>query len=123
MLECSEAWRKGGPTAKPASSILRLLGALDELPAAAMLNASYAMEGMLLLCLQHFMHDCKTTVHACIAASCPLHHSLSGSLHAALLCWQSDSWVLTIIGIVTSPLSEKPVLTVLVFDCDVWLLE
>ncbi|DBB10598.1 TPA: hypothetical protein ACH3X3_007111 [Trebouxia sp. C0006] len=45
VLECSEAWRKGGPTAKPASSILRLLGALDELPAAAMLNASYAMEG------------------------------------------------------------------------------
>ncbi|KAA6426932.1 MAG: hypothetical protein FRX49_03256, partial [Trebouxia sp. A1-2] len=45
VLECSEAWRKGGPTAKPSSSILRLLGALDELPAAAMLNASYAMEG------------------------------------------------------------------------------
>lgn len=45
MLECSEAWRKGGATAKPASSILRLLAALDELPAAAMLNAAYAMDG------------------------------------------------------------------------------
>lgn len=45
VLECSDAWRKGSATAKPASSILRLLGALDELPAAAMLNASYAQEG------------------------------------------------------------------------------
>lgn len=45
VLECSEAWRKGGATAKPAGSILRLLAALDELPAAAMLNAAYAMEG------------------------------------------------------------------------------
>ena len=75
MLECSEAWRKGGPTAKPASSILRLLGALDELPAAAMLNASYAMEGTPLLCLQQLVHDCTTNVHACIAALCPLHRS------------------------------------------------
>ncbi|KAL3152402.1 hypothetical protein ABBQ32_001454 [Trebouxia sp. C0010 RCD-2024] len=45
VLECSEAWRKGGATAKPASSILRLLAALDELPAAAMLNAAYATDG------------------------------------------------------------------------------
>ena len=45
VLECSEAWRKGSATAKPASSILRLLGALDELPAAAMLNAAHATEG------------------------------------------------------------------------------
>jgi len=45
VLECSEAWRKGSATAKPASSILRLLGALDELPAAAMLNAAHAIEG------------------------------------------------------------------------------
>lgn len=45
VLECSEAWRKGGATAKPASSILRLLAALDELPAAAMLNAANTIEG------------------------------------------------------------------------------
>lgn len=49
VLECSEAWRKGGATAKPAGSILRLLAALDELPAAAMLNAAYAMEGQILM--------------------------------------------------------------------------
>ena len=45
VLECSEAWRKAGATAKPAGSILRLLAALDDLPAAAMLNAAYAMDG------------------------------------------------------------------------------
>jgi len=85
VLECSEAWRKGSPTAKPASSILRLLGALDELPAAAMLNASYAMEGIPLLCLQQLVHDCDKTVHACIAASCPLHHLLTLCLYLFML--------------------------------------
>ena len=48
VLKCSEAWRKGGATAKPVSTILRLLAALDELPAAAMLNAAYAVEGQFL---------------------------------------------------------------------------
>ena len=45
VLECSEAWRKGSSTAKPAGSILKLLAALDELPAAAMLNNAHASEG------------------------------------------------------------------------------
>lgn len=44
VLECSEAWRKGSSTAKPAGSILKLLTALDELPAAAMLNNAHALE-------------------------------------------------------------------------------
>ena len=45
VLECSEAWRRSNATGKPAGSILKLLAALDELPAAAMLNDAYAMEG------------------------------------------------------------------------------
>ena len=45
VLECSEAWRKGSSTAKPAGSILKLLAALDELPAAVLLNNAHAMEG------------------------------------------------------------------------------
>lgn len=58
VLECSEAWRKGGATAKPASSILRLLAALDDLPAAAMLNAAYAMDGEFV------------PLHVCCATAC-----------------------------------------------------
>lgn len=50
MLACSEAWRKGSSTAKPAASILKLLAALDELPAAALLNSGHALEGE---CLSH----------------------------------------------------------------------
>ena len=63
VLECSDAWRKGSATAKPASSILRLLAALDELPAAAMLNAAYAMEGEAPSLLpSQFLCDCKIQV-------------------------------------------------------------
>ncbi len=87
MLECSEAWRKGGPTAKPASSILRLLGALDELPAAAMLNASYAMEGTPQLCLQQLVHDCNKSCLMLVLLLCALfitYHTLSSCCYTLL---------------------------------------
>lgn len=64
VLQCSDAWRKGSSSAKPASSILRLLAALDDLPAAVVLNEAYALEGML--------HSSGT------------HASLTASLTAAL---------------------------------------
>ena len=51
VLQCSDAWRKGSSSAKPAYSILRLLAALDDLPAAVALNE--ALEGMLHSSISH----------------------------------------------------------------------
>lgn len=67
VLQCSDAWRKGSASAKPASSILRLLAALDDLPAAVALNEAYALEGMLHSSVPPCCAHCFTQryIHCC----------------------------------------------------------
>eukprot|EP00891_Asterochloris_glomerata_P003423 jgi/Astpho2/3423/Aster-x0163 len=41
VLGCTEAWKRGNHSVKPAASLLRLIAALDELPVAQMLSKSW----------------------------------------------------------------------------------